>query len=1433
MLRGPAAEPELVVWGVPSAEGIAQQAHKVITSPVIAKEGKPDPDGPHSLYLGTNDYEYRCQSCFNKKRTCSGHMGVLVLPENEPVLNPLTVGSINDVLRVICWTCGRLLVDIREVDGSKGIMLAKSRVKDGAGCKHCGSPSYKAVRDKENPTTFKYRNDDDEEVTLTSQQIFTILKRIKPQTVKALGLPIGRADPRNYVIHNVPYPPSSIRPGVAGVVPNSSPNHALTVSMQYFTTAVEKAKEATHVGDTLSRYYYSMTLSSAKTARTTLAGAPAMAILENLPGKHRRIRRNELGKRVLVIARNTIAGNSDLEPDQVLIPKFMAQVLFVSETVQPFNYERLMTYVQNGSNYPGCSGIWKKNYGTFHLQLPPESSLDFGDVVYRNVIEDDQLFFNRAPTLERSSLIVMRAVVNLDPAQRTFQLNVIACPFFNADFDGDQMTVIGVHGPAPRVEAQMLVRAPRFMISSSTGAPVLGEIQDAVVGSALATRTEATFSRLSAQRMFANIAPTLKKPLFDDREYPGRELFSSLFADNMPIYYTGKAKYFDEALEGVLPYTNQNTRVEIRQGVLTQGVLDKGSIGDGKADGPFDLISRRHGSDRAFQGVFSVQQMAASALHMYGFTISAHDFTLSLKYRTAIAAIRAAQLERAAQVTQQLVQGKLVAPIGTTTRDYYERRMVAELHGVPDQVYMEVINGLRMAGNGLVQMILYGGKGNKNNLMHIAGYVSQVVIDGQRPSNAVGGRTSIYSQRFSLDPRDNGFVENCYAEGINVLQLVPTCQNARFDLISKALLTAVAGTFTRSSVMSLQTLCTDIMRKTVCGSTPNRVVQFLYGEDGLDVRKLENATFKSAGMSDEELREVYHYEGGTPDQKQVFDDEFAEIVEDRKWFRKWVLRFQYISPKRPAKLQRKVAVDVIRVLEEVQNERVSEPVGDDPVALAEMVKYVAEEVKNIPYVFMNAACRDAQVKLPPQFWHGAKLMMMQLRTVLSAKTSLKTLDMNALQSLLETVKYRYSTSLIEYGSAVGIISAQAISSPLTQYMLDSHHRSVTGGTSKAGLVRSKEVFEPNSKNTELSTKMILRLHPEYAHDEAVAQSIANKISQLKVTDFVKSYSLLFERFESLVDGKAGYSPAFEADRNWCRDFLKHHPAQPPPSEGHFFCFRLVLDRTFLIHKGVSLELIVRKIRRGFPPAIVVHTSENMPEVVLRIYWNVDVTFTIKKGIQLEQSPHPSPLVEKAQRSMQMVLNHPVRGIEDITDAKVLPLKTEQVVRADGSLGVSERPVYAIETEGSNYFAISQIRQIDVANSSSTSILDTARTFGICAARLRVLTEIKEMMLESPVNPRHPLIYADVETSMARLTSLKKTGIELRENNPLLHMALSHPIQHLVSAVVRAKHCNVQGSLSGPLMLGRPPNFGTSYSRLTVNEDMLNRSITFSSIIDDL
>ncbi|CAG8837922.1 18838_t:CDS:1, partial [Racocetra persica] len=265
---------------------------------------------------------------------------------------------------------------------------------------------------------------------------------------------------------------------------------------------------------------------------------------------------------------------------------------------------------------------------------------------------------------------------------------------------------------------------------------------------------------------------------------------------------------------------------------------------------------------------------------------------------------------------------------------------------------------------------------------------------------------------------------------------------------------------------------------------------------------------------------------------------------------------------------------------------------------------------NLPYTLINEIQERRQTPIPKHIEKASWLLSMQVRAELSPKT-LASLSDEQLIFILDTIRLQYSMALIDYGSAVGILAAQAISEPLTQYMLDSHHRSVAGGTNKAGLVRVDEIYKARPEEAEQSPSMQLPLIQTPDMSLAFAQEIANATEFLIMKRFVDRYEILLEPISSLK-----YPPYLD-DEIWISNFYKAHPLIQAPTDLTNWCFRLVLDKMSMVLKGVDLELIVQRLRSHHPGSFIVHTPEGSPEIVIRIWLRSSGFRSSKAGMNEE------------------------------------------------------------------------------------------------------------------------------------------------------------------------------------------------------------------------
>ncbi len=187
---------------------------------------------------------------------------------------------------------------------------------------------------------------------------------------------------------------------------------------------------------------------------------PLKSLSDTLKGKQGRFRQNLLGKRVDYSGRSVIVVGPELQLHQCGLPKKMALELF-----KPFLFNRL--------EHEGEAVTIKQARELVEQQEP--KVWDFLD----EVISEHSVLLNRAPTLHRLGIQAFEPVLVEGKAIR---IHPLVCSAFNADFDGDQMAVHVPLSPEAQVEASLLMRSSRNILSPAHGGPLAVPTQDMVLG---------------------------------------------------------------------------------------------------------------------------------------------------------------------------------------------------------------------------------------------------------------------------------------------------------------------------------------------------------------------------------------------------------------------------------------------------------------------------------------------------------------------------------------------------------------------------------------------------------------------------------------------------------------------------------------------------------------------------------------------------------------------------------------------------------------------------------------------------------------------------------------------------------------------------------------------------------------------------------------
>jgi DNA-directed RNA polymerase beta' subunit len=199
------------------------------------------------------------------------------------------------------------------------------------------------------------------------------------------------------------------------------------------------------------------------------------SLAEVLKGKSGRFRNNLLGKRVDYSGRSVIISGPELHLHQCGLPRRISLTLF-----QNFLIRYLIGRIQKGKKILTRSQARK----FLHRQNDPPLNRRGITIAALAVL------LNRAPTLHRFGFQAFQPQLSFG---RAVQIHPLVCGGFNADFDGDQISIHVPVSPHSRAESLRLIIPGSHLFSPAIGDPMFLPSQDIILGIYLLTAQRPTF----------------------------------------------------------------------------------------------------------------------------------------------------------------------------------------------------------------------------------------------------------------------------------------------------------------------------------------------------------------------------------------------------------------------------------------------------------------------------------------------------------------------------------------------------------------------------------------------------------------------------------------------------------------------------------------------------------------------------------------------------------------------------------------------------------------------------------------------------------------------------------------------------------------------------------------------------------------------------
>ncbi|MDS0260807.1 DNA-directed RNA polymerase subunit A' [Haloarcula sp. S1CR25-12] len=653
---------------------------------------------------------------------------------------------------------------------------------------------------------------------------------IPDEDIEVLGMNPDRSRPEWMILTVLPVPPVTARPSITldnGQRSEDDLTHKLVDIIrinQRFMENREAGAPQLIIEDLWELLQYHVTtfmdneISGTPPARHR-SGRPLKTLSQRLKGKEGRFRGSLSGKRVNFSARTVISPDPTLSLNEVGVPERVAREMTQTMNVNERNLDNARRYVANGPmGHPGANYVRRPDGRRLKVTEKNCEELaekvEAGWEVSRHLVDGDIIIFNRQPSLHRMSIMAHEVVVM---PYKTFRLNTVVCPPYNADFDGDEMNMHALQNEEARAEARVLMRVQEQMLSPRFGENIIGAIQDHISGTYLLTHTNPQFNETQALDLLrATRIDELPEPDGEDETgevyWTGRSLFSELLPDDLNLDFTSSA----------------GDNVVIEDGQMVSGTIDEDAVGAFGGE-VVDTIAKDYSKTRARILVNEISALAMRSIMHFGFSIGIDDESIPREAEEQINDAIDNAYDRVEELIETYDRGDLESLPGRTVDETLEMKIMQTLGKARDSAG-DIAEDHFDDDNPAVVMAESGARGSMLNLTQMAGCVGQQAVRGERINRGYENRTLSHFEEDDLSSDAHGFVESSYRSGLGPKEFFFHAMGGREGLVDTAVRTSKSGYLQRRLINALSELETQY--DGTVRDTSDTIVQFEFGEDG-------------------------------------------------------------------------------------------------------------------------------------------------------------------------------------------------------------------------------------------------------------------------------------------------------------------------------------------------------------------------------------------------------------------------------------------------------------------------------------------------------------------------------------------------------------------------------------------------------------------------
>ena len=599
--------------------------------------------------------------------------------------------------------------------------------------------------------------------------------------------------------------------------------------------------------------------------------------------------------------------------------------------------------------------------------------------------------------------------------------------------------------------------------------------------------------------------------------------------------------------------------------------------------------------------------------------------------------------------------------------------------------------------------------------------------------------------------------------------------------------TADTGYIQRQLIKSMEDL--TVQHDGTVRDANNNIVQYHYGEDGINPTKIETQSLPIGKLSEQEIKSEFGMEN--VDWSTVLKDGIIRESDD-ELLTEYVLNLMYDQRMMVEGVFQKKSLDSGSVFA--------------PVNLARWILNIKVRCALKP--------TDKTDLTPALVLHGIKKLIERTHSYHKIWCALLRFHLaphklivkerftkDAFEMLMEIIIVTHMKSWVQPGEQVGIVAAQSIGEPATQMTLNTFHQA--GVASKSAVTRGVPRLRELLKVTQnpKASSLTIYLKPEYRNDKNKAREVVQDLELTVLRNITEKVAIYWDGNDE--------NTVIDEDKELMKFYRMFENEEQPDNVWSKWILRLELNREEMFNRNISMQEIVSVIKIQFNDNInVVYSDYNSDKLMMRIRLPI-----AKDKDTASQMDDFTNLKKFQNRLLNSIVIRGLPGIKAVTFRN----DKQYVENINGKYEQVEQ--YVLDTDGSNFIKVMNHPFVDGTKVYSTNVWDIYEVLGIEATRSILFNEINGLFESVGVNYRHLCLLCDVMTRSGRLMSIDRYGINKNDIGTLAKASFEETEKILLKAALFGEVDPVTG-VSANIMMGQPIRGGTAFSQILLDDQML-------------